>query len=57
VNEKQKPGYYEVDFNANGLASGIYFYKLSAGASTGLSADKAGSATSFIQTKKMLMIK
>lgn len=57
VNEKLKPGNYEVDFNANGLASGIYFYKLSAGASTGLSADKAGSATSFIQTKKMLMIK
>lgn len=43
VNEKQKPGFYEVLFNPNDLASGIYFYKLQAG--------------EFIQTKKMLMIK
>jgi hypothetical protein len=30
VNENQEKGLYEVEFNANGLASGIYFYKLEA---------------------------
>ena len=28
VNQRQKPGNYEVDFNAEGLSSGIYFYLL-----------------------------
>lgn len=28
VNENQKPGSYEVIFNAGNMASGIYFYKL-----------------------------
>ena len=31
VNERQAPGNYSVRFNAENLASGIYFYKLSAG--------------------------
>jgi tetratricopeptide (TPR) repeat protein len=31
VNSYQNKGSYEVTFNANGLASGIYFYKLNAG--------------------------
>ena len=31
VNTYQNKGSYEVTFNANGLASGIYFYKLNAG--------------------------
>ncbi|MBK9099763.1 MAG: hypothetical protein IPM14_16985 [bacterium] len=29
VNEKKSPGYYEVEFNAGDLPSGIYFYRLS----------------------------
>jgi hypothetical protein len=28
VNRDLKPGTYEVDFNADGLSSGVYFYKL-----------------------------
>jgi hypothetical protein len=28
VNEPQEPGYYEIDFNAKSLASGVYIYKL-----------------------------
>jgi uncharacterized Ntn-hydrolase superfamily protein len=31
VKEKKQPGIYEVSFNADGLASGVYIYKLTAG--------------------------
>jgi uncharacterized lipoprotein YddW (UPF0748 family) len=43
VNEEKPAGSYEVDFNANGLSSGVYFYKLTAG--------------SFSQTKKMILLR
>ena len=43
VDEIKSAGSYEVEFNATRLSSGIYFYRLQAG--------------SFVQTKKMLMIK
>jgi hypothetical protein len=28
VNENKYPGVYEVEFNAKGLASGVYYYKI-----------------------------
>jgi hypothetical protein len=31
VNEEMPAGFYEIDFNASGMASGIFFYTLSAG--------------------------
>lgn len=43
VNSDQPAGNYSVDFNASGLASGIYFYRLQSG--------------SFIQMKKMILLK
>jgi len=43
VNKEKSAGSYEVEFDGNGLTSGVYFYQLKAG--------------SFIQTKKMILIK
>jgi choice-of-anchor B domain-containing protein len=43
VNTKQPAGTYSVDFNGSTRASGIYFYKLTAG--------------EFVQTRKMMMVK
>jgi hypothetical protein len=42
-NEIVKPGYYEVNFDASMLASGIYLYRIKAG--------------EFVQTKKMILMK
>ena len=43
INEELQAGEYDIEFNGEGLTSGVYFYQLRSG--------------SFIQTKKMLMIK
>jgi hypothetical protein len=43
VNQKMNPGKYEIDWDGTNFASGVYFYKLE--------------ASSFVQTKKMVLIK
>jgi hypothetical protein len=43
VNEPQAPGIYAVKFNAAGLASGVYLYRLQAG--------------TFVQSRKMILMK
>ena len=43
VDQQMSPGNYETDFNGNGLASGLYFYRLE--------------ANGFSETRKMILLK
>ena len=43
VNEQQKAGYYEIDWNAVNNSSGVYFYRIQAG--------------DFVDTKKMVLLR
>ncbi len=43
VNEVKEPGTYTVEFNASSLASGVYFYRLTAG--------------SYVATQKMILMR
>jgi hypothetical protein len=43
VNEEKQPGTYEIKYDASGLTSGIYFYKLLVG--------------NYNQTRKMILMK
>jgi hypothetical protein len=43
VNEQQQPGYHDVVFRGDGLASGVYFYRIQAG--------------DFTATKKLVLLK
>ena len=43
VQEEQEAGYHEVKFEASGLSSGVYFYRLTAG--------------NFVQTRKLLLLR
>ncbi len=43
VNEQKEAGYYEIDFNASSMASGVYIYRLVSG--------------KFVSTKKMMVLR
>ena len=43
VNERKEAGSYEVPWNANGMASGLYFYRMQAG--------------TFVETRRLLLIR
>jgi hypothetical protein len=51
VNEQQESGYRSVQWNATGLATGVYFLRLKTQPMEG------GQAGSFVQTRKMVIIK
>jgi hypothetical protein len=58
VKKQLTAGNYKITFDAAGLPSGIYFYQLRVGnPSTGLPAGRQGSRQSFIETKKMILMK
>jgi photosystem II stability/assembly factor-like uncharacterized protein len=54
VNEELKAGSYEKTFDATGLASGVYFYRLQAHPS---SSSVGGQAGEFVSTKRLLLLK
>ncbi len=51
VNQEQRPGSYEIIFDASGLASGVYFYNLT------IDSPSTGSGRIFLETKKMLLLR
>jgi len=44
VNRQQPKGDYEIEFDATGLTSGVYFYKIQVG-------------NDFVDTKKMILLR
>ncbi len=50
VNKEQPGGYESVEWNAGNLSSGVYFYRLEA-------RSLSGNGTSFVQVKKMMVVK
>jgi hypothetical protein len=42
-NGEQEAGYHEVRFDASGMASGLYFYRITAGA--------------YVETRKLLLLR
>ena len=50
IDEEHKPGEYKLVFEAEGLASGIYFYQIAA-------TTAAGQPKAFVQIKKLTLLK
>jgi hypothetical protein len=50
VNEEKAPGSYKITFDATGLSSGVYIYRLEA-------TPNGGQAGNFVSTKKMILMK
>jgi len=50
VSEKQKAGYHQVEWDASGFASGIYYYRIEVG-------DLAGRTGDFLDVKKMVLLR
>jgi hypothetical protein len=58
VNEEKPAGTYEISFDASGLTSGVYFYKLSVVPTAGRDlVQQDGKAGNFSQTKKLILMK
>jgi len=58
INEEKPAGSYEVEFNGKELPGGVYFYRLQADSpSASLPAGRQGSGQSFVETKKIILMK
>jgi flagellar hook assembly protein FlgD len=51
INQEQSAGSHSVEWDATKYSSGIYFYRLQAREKSG------GQASSFIETKKLMLVK
>jgi len=51
INEEKQPGNYKISFNGNGLASGVYYYRIEG------STERGTVGRSFTETKKMILLK
>ena len=59
-NGVQGPGYHEVRFDGSGLASGVYFYRLSVSPLARrdpVTQERDGQAGTFVQTRKLLLLR
>jgi hypothetical protein len=58
VDQVEDPGYHAMLFNASGLASGVYIYRLQVSTTSGQAGDmSADSRQVFVATKKMSLLK
>ena len=58
VDEIQKPGSYEIEFDGSQLTNGIYFYRLQVyPAESGAGDPATSSGQRFVETKKMILLK
>lgn len=53
VSNVQEAGSYTVQWNAHSVASGVYFYRMSAVSATG----REGEAGSFVSTRKLILLR
>ncbi|NOG45501.1 MAG: T9SS type A sorting domain-containing protein [Calditrichaeota bacterium] len=57
IDKPQQAGKYKVAFDASGLASGVYYYRIKIGPSTGSGTNSSGSGSGFEQVRKMLLLR
>ncbi len=58
VNEKKEPGNYAVTWNAAGMASGLYFYRLQVfPLNSPLARDSQSGAGEFVATRRMMLLR
>jgi Secretion system C-terminal sorting domain len=58
VNDKKEPGNYEVTWNANGMASGVYFYRIQVlSMDSPVGRDSRSGAGEFVETRQMILVR
>jgi hypothetical protein len=57
VSEELGAGTYKVEWDATGVASGVYLYRMFAGSFRGTEDHSAGSGQAYVETKKLVLIK